>query len=114
MNIVQSSNRDTVRTQVSFLNNALGRKAFVQPRSKNVNGLWSPAFKGGLIQCPPTLAARIKKGLPPRSKAKKVFVVGVDLLSAKDHSVSTLPSVKGQRKYGTMANCFDNINFNTL
>ncbi len=50
-----NANRTEVRNTVVHLNTVLGRKAFVQPRTKNSSGFWQPAHKGGVLslKCPP-------------------------------------------------------------
>lgn len=85
MNTFQSSNRNEVRATVAHLNNALGRKAFVQPRTKNGSGLWEPMHKGGVIKCPPKALRRLS--LPSRSKRTLLIVGGASgLVSAQNHA----------------------------
>ena len=79
MNIVQSANRQVIRTKIESLNNHFGRKVFVQPRSKNVNGLWSPMFKGGIKKLP--------LSCPPRNKPIMQIVDGVKVVFKRSRTI---------------------------
>ena len=109
-------NRAQARKIGDILNAIAGYKRVKQSRSKDhERGGYPILFVEGRLSCPPTASARIAKGLPAqRVKAKRILVVGRDLLSAKDHSLSQYPAKPANSNYGSMAECFNGLNLSAL
>lgn len=103
--MLYANTRTQARQIGTILNNIAGSKVVKQARTKTDKG-WPIPWIKGTLKCP-AKARPVSNKLPQRRRAKRVFLVGRDLLSAKEHSIANTPNLgHPQRNYGTMASLF--------
>lgn len=82
------ANRNNARTLGAIINTMAGFKLTKQARSK-VDGLWPIPFTKGRLSLPPKVDRSLR--LPAQRIKRKIFVVGQDVLTAKEHAKQNSP-----------------------
>ncbi len=82
------ANRNNARTLGTIINTMAGYKLTKQARSK-VGGLWPIPFTKGTLKLPSKVNRSLR--LPAQRIKRKIFVVGQDVLTAKEHAKQHSP-----------------------